>query len=269
METGHILWIAKGKKKQVVYDFIDHVGLEWMESVEAVACDMNSDFQEAFEERCEWIQPVFDYFHIVKNFNEKVVAEVRKDEQRRLLEQGDVEGAKALKRTKYILTSNRSTLQKKDREAAEGKVIHKGSDLFGIPSIVRNSGYEAKYDQLLQDNKLFFTLDLVKEKLSEAYRMTDESKMADAISDIIDMCDATGNKHFKWFGKLLDSHFEGVIAHATYKISAGKIEGINQRIKTIRRHGYGYPDDEYFFLKLFDMSRQKYVRNPASHRFSD
>jgi hypothetical protein len=34
----------------VVYDFIDHVGLEWMGSVEAVACDMNSDFQEAFEE---------------------------------------------------------------------------------------------------------------------------------------------------------------------------------------------------------------------------
>ena len=52
METGHILWIANGKKKQVVYDFIDHVGLEWMDSVEAVACDMNSDFQEAFEERC-------------------------------------------------------------------------------------------------------------------------------------------------------------------------------------------------------------------------
>ena len=118
METGHILWIAKGKKKQVVYDFIDHVGLEWMDSVEAVACDMNSDFQEAFEERCEWIQPVFDYFHIVKNFNDKVVAEVRKDEQRRLLEEGDVEAAKSLKRTKYILTSNRSTLQKKDKEAA-------------------------------------------------------------------------------------------------------------------------------------------------------
>ena len=38
-------WIGHGKKKQVVYDFIDHVGLEWMDSVEAVACDMNSDFQ--------------------------------------------------------------------------------------------------------------------------------------------------------------------------------------------------------------------------------
>lgn len=35
METGHILWIAGGKKKQVVYDFIEHVGLEWMDNVEA------------------------------------------------------------------------------------------------------------------------------------------------------------------------------------------------------------------------------------------
>jgi len=31
----------------------------------------------------------------------------------------------------------------------------------------------------------------------------------------------------------------------------------------------GYPDDEYFFLKLFDMSRQGYVRNVPSHRFCD
>ena len=51
LDTGHILWISHGKKKQVVYDFIEHVGLTWMDSVEAVACDMNSDFQEAFEEK--------------------------------------------------------------------------------------------------------------------------------------------------------------------------------------------------------------------------
>ena len=59
---------------------------------------------------------------------------------------------------------------------------------------------------------------------------------------------------------------EGIIAHATYKISSGKIEGINQKIKTLRRHGYGYPDDEYFFLKIMDMSRKEYVRNQPSHK---
>ena len=99
--------------------------------------------------------------------------------------------------------------------------------------------------------------------------MTDEAKMADAIIDIMDICKATGNKHLLWFGKLLDNHFVGIIAHATFKISSGKIEGINQKIKTLRRHGYGYPDDEYFFLKIMDMSRKPYVRNQPSHKICD
>ena len=269
LETGHVLWIQNGKKKQVVYDFIEHVGMAWMDGVEAVACDMNSDFEEAFEEKCPWIQPVFDYFHIVKNFNDKVVSEVRKDEQRRLYEEGNIEAARALKKTRYILMSNRSTLQKKDEDASSERVIHKGSPLFKTEDIKRKAGYEAKYDALLQENKTLFTLDLIKEKLSAAYALTDEPKMAEAVIDIIDICKATGNKHLLWFGKLLESHFEGIIAHATYKISAGKIEGINQKIKTLRRHGYGYPDDEYFFLKIMDMSRKVYVRNQSSHRICD
>ncbi|HPF28759.1 MAG TPA: transposase, partial [Lachnospiraceae bacterium] len=54
-----------------------------------------------------------------------------------------------------------------------------------------------------------------------------------------------------------------------YDISAGKIEGINNKIKTLRRQAYGYRDDEYFFLKLFDVSRKNYVRNPLSHKICD
>ena len=269
MERGHVLWIGHGKKKQIVYDFIDHVGMDWMETVEAVACDMNSDFQEAFEERCEWIQPVFDFFHIVKNFNDKVVSEIRKDEQKRLVREGKTKEAEALKRTKYILTSSRRTLQKKDQEAAKGKVLSKGSDLFHTEEIVRQSGYEAKYDALLKENELLFTLDLIKEKLSEAYRQTDEPTMAEMMTEIMDLCNATKNEHLLWFRRLIDSHFEGIIAHATYRISAGKIEGINNKIKTLRRQGYGYPDDEYFFLKIFDISRASYNRNPVSHRICD
>ena len=269
METGHILWIAGGKKKQVVYEFIEHVGLEWMDHVEAVACDMNSDFQEDFEEKCPHIQPVFDYFHIVKNFNDKVVSEVRKDEQRRLYEEGSYEAARALKKSKYILTSSRETLQKKDEEAAQERVIRKGSSLFKTEDYIRKAGYEERYDQLPKENQLLFTLDLIKEKLALAYSRTDECLMSEDIISIMDMCHATGNVHLLWFERLLGNHFEGIIAHATYNISASKIEGINNKIKTLRRQGYGYPDDEYFFLKLLDMNRKKYVRNPKSHKICD
>lgn len=269
METGHILWLAHGKKKATVYSFIEHVGLQWMDGVEAVACDMNSDFQEAFEHRCPHIQPVFDYFHIVKNFNDKVVGEIRKDEQRRLHAEGDSKAAQSLKRTKYILSSSRKTLQKKDAQAQQVKAVSKNGALFDKQPIVRKFGYVDRYDELLKQNKLFFTLDLIKEKLAESYRMKDEVQMAQEISEIMDICIATGNKHLLWFKRLLDNHFEGIIAHATYDISAGKIEGLNNKIKTLRRQAYGYADDDYFFLKLFDASRKTYVRNPSSHKICD
>lgn len=269
METGHVIWIACGKKKAVVYSFIDHVGLDWMAGVEAVACDMNSDFQEAFEESCPHIQPVFDYFHIVKNFNDKVISAVRKDEQKRLLEDGNKEAASALKKTRYILTSSRETLQRKDAEASEGKVFAQSGNLFPNTQYTRKFGYVDKYEKLIQENKLFFTMDLIKEKLSYAYKLTDESKMAAEIIDIMDLCKATGNKHFLWFKRLLSNHFEGIIAHATYNISAGRTEGTNNKIKTLRRQGYGYPDDEYFFLKIMDASRREYIRNPQSHKKRD
>ena len=269
LHTGHILWISHGKKKQVVYDFIKHIGLEWMDNVEAVACDMNSDFQEAFEEKCPHIQPVFDYFHIVKNFNDKVVSEIRKDEQRRLYDEGNFEGARQLKRSKYILTSSRKTLQKKDQEARDGKVISKGSEMFCKEEYRRKEGYEARYDDLLKENKLLFTCDLIKETLTLAYSREDETLMMKDIEKVMDLCEETGNVHLMWFHRLLSKHFEGIIAHATYGMSSGKIEGINNKIKTLRRQGYGYPDDDYFFLKLFDLSRAEVVRNPKAHRKSD
>ena len=93
--------------------------------------------------------------------------------------------------------------------------------------------------------------------------------MAACISEIMELCEETGNRHFLWFSRLLDRHFDGIIAHATYFLTSGKIEGTNNMIKTVRRQAYGYPDDEYFFLKIFDASRREYVRNPKSHKIQD
>lgn len=49
----------------------------------------------------------------------KVVSAVRKDEQQRLKEEGDEAGYRALKRSRFILTSSRSRLEQMDKQAAE------------------------------------------------------------------------------------------------------------------------------------------------------
>ena len=267
LENGHILWIAEGKKKQVVYNFIKYVGLEWMDNVVAVSCDMNSDFQEAFLEKCPHLDIVYDRFHLVKNFNDNVISKIRKDEYKRLCTEGKYKEAASLKGSKYILMSNRSTLQRKDADARSNKVQHQGSELFGTKTVHCKGGNEERYDTLLKENRLLFIADAIKEALNDAYKETDWHRMADKIDFIIDECNKTANKHFEWFAKLIINHYDGIISRAVYGIASGKIEGINQKIKTIRRQAYGLPDDEYFFLKIMDASRNTYTRDHKSHKF--
>ena len=260
-ETCEVLWIATGKKKAVVYDFIDYIGEEWMDHVEVVSCDMNSDFQEAFEERCPHIQVIYDYFHIVKNFNDKVINEVRKDEIKRLEKEGDLKALKNLKKSRYLLQSSRKTLERKDKEAKEGIVIRNGSRLFKISEVKRKIGYAHRYNEIVKNNQLLISIDLIKMHLDNAYECDSEIEMSEILIDIMDICSETNNKHFLWFRKLIDNHFEGMIAHATYKVSNGILEGFNNSIKTLRRQSYGLPVDEYFFLKIIDMSKNRNKKN--------
>ncbi len=266
MATGHVLWIARGKKKQVVYDFIEHVGMDWMRHVKAVALDMNSDFEEAFLEKCPYIRPVFDYFHLVKNFNDKVISEVRKDEFKRLMAEGKDEEARMLKRSRYLLTSSRETLARKDAEAAAGKVLRKKSNLFALPEKRQSGRYLSRYEEILAKNRLFLTADLVKEALHEAYACKSEDTMIDCLNTILDLCYETKNKRFLWFYRLIQKHFDGIVAHGKFHIANGRTEGLTQKIKTMRRHAYGIADDEYLFLKIMDLSRAPYVQNPKSHK---
>lgn len=49
------------------------------------------------------------------------------------------------------------------------------------------------------------------------------------------------------FAELKEKRIDGLIAHATYPISTGKLEGFNNKIKVAKRLAYGYRDNLFFF----------------------
>ena len=251
--TGHVLYLQRTKKKDVVYQFMNWVGDDWMKHVEAVASDMNADFSKAFQERYPEIKVVYDYFHIKKNFLDKVINAIRKDEIRRLTEEGRNEEAASLKGCKYILLANRTTLQRND--GTVGDVTERASSMFGSTPAKQKRNLEEVYDRIIQENRLIMTADYVKEMLDYSFSCTDRKLMSRAIGQIIAVCYATRNKHFKWFGNLLKNHRDGILTHAELKLSSGKVEGTNRKIKTIRWKAYGFKDDDYFFLKIIDSTR--------------
>ena len=119
---------------------------------------------------------------------------------------------------------------------------------------------------LCSEDKLLFTIDLVKDMIDKAFHWTDVDDMLDQMTDIICTCWGIENEHFIWFGNLLNNHLEGIVTHATLPYSSAKIEGTNRKIDNIKDQVYGYHVDEYFFLKVMESSRHPYEKNPKSHK---
>ena len=49
-----------------------------------------------------------------------------------------------------------------------------------------------------------------------------------------------------------------MVSFITGELSNGKFEGVNQKTRASEGRVYGLTDDEYFFLKQFDTSRQRW-----------
>ncbi|MGM0786073.1 MAG: transposase, partial [Pseudomonadota bacterium] len=54
----------------------------------------------------------------------------------------------------------------------------------------------------------------------------------------------------KQFAKRLAPYREGILSSARHRLNTSVLEGMNNRIKVIKRMAYGYRDTAYFFLKI-------------------
>ena len=263
METGEVLWVAHSKTKEAIREFVRYVGTEWLKGVEALACDMNADFYEALREFNPNIKQVFDHFHLVKNLNDKVITPTRiaiKDEMEK---KADEKGLKAITGSKYLLTSSRRRLKERDNIAENWKDEDAKEHLFnGVQKKAPKGGRTERYQELLHLNEDLFVIDMLKDYLDEAYKCYSKGAMNAVILAAIDICEASANTHIQWFGKTLMNHLDGITNFGEFRLTSGKVEGTVRKIKFIRALGFGYPDDDYFFLKIIDGTRKNPRKNP-------
>ena len=52
------------------------------------------------------------------------------------------------------------------------------------------------------------------------------------------------------FARKLKPYLPGILASAIHPLSTSKLEGMNNKIKVIKRMAYGYRDNDYFFMKI-------------------
>jgi transposase len=60
------------------------------------------------------------------------------------------------------------------------------------------------------------------------------------------------------FANTIKAHRWGILNWYDYHISTAKLEGINNKIKTMKRQAYGYRDQKFFELKILALHDKNY-----------
>jgi transposase len=94
------------------------------------------------------------------------------------------------------------------------------------------------------------TVYLLKAQLKELWYAPTESEAHRRWYEWLPLALESGLTPVTTFAKRLSGYVEGIVASALFRLNTSVLEGMNNRIKVIKRMAYGYRDSAYFFLKI-------------------
>jgi len=219
LETGRIVWVGQGRTEATLASFFEELTPEQRKSIEAVASDMASGFRNAVESACPYAALVYDFFHVVAKYSREVVDVVRLEEAKKQ----DEAGRKLIKGSRYLLLKNDANLRESQRQDLQ---------------------------VLLAANQTLNTVYVLKDQLKQIWSHTDPAGARQALECWCALAEQSGIAPLATFARKLRRHEKGIVNHAVYPIHTGRLEGINNKIKVIKRQAYGFRDDAYFILKI-------------------
>lgn len=217
-ETGRVVWIGKDRTKETLDTFFKPMTKEQRDKIEAVSMDMWKPYINRVRYWCPNAKIVFDFFHIVKEFN-KVIDKVRNSEYRK----ASTEEKEVIKGSKFLLLKNKENLKSKEKPHLK---------------------------ELLVLNKRLSILYILKDALKKIWGYRYQSWAKKAIDEWCNLAYESGIQLAIAFANRLKAHEYGILNHCFYPISNGKLEGTNNKIKVIHRNAYGFHDSEYFIYKV-------------------
>jgi len=99
----------------------------------------------------------------------------------------------------------------------------------------------------------------LKESLKEIWMQINEEQANKVLYVWIGQTYQTKISQLAKFANTLKAHRSGILVWYKYHISTGKIEGINHKIRTMKRQAYGYRDQKFFEFKILSMHDKNYA----------
>jgi len=229
LESGAVMHVGEGKGRDALTHFWKRLRASGAK-IEAVATDMSPAYIEAVMTNLPQATLVFDRFHVIKLFNDKL-SDLRRDLHRQAT---DSLHKQVLKGTRWLLLKRPENLDPARNE-------------------------QARLAEALQLNAPLATAYYLKEDLAEVWEQEDQETAQAFLLDWILQAESSGIRMLINFAKTLRLHAHGILAYYDYPISTGPLEGTNNKIKTMKRQAYGFRDQDFLKLKIYAIHESKYA----------
>ena len=220
LKSGRILHAGQVKAAYALAGFWKRVRCKKLD-IKYIATDLSAAFISSVLENCPNAVQVFDHFHVVKLMNEKL-DEIRRAQYNM---EKDINKRKVLKGTRSLLLRN-------------------GADIF-------DKEYKTRLDNALDMNKLLSQAYYLIEQLREIWMQPNKQAAEKVMLDWVKQAQESKVPQLMKMAVTIMAYRTGILAWYDCPISTGKAEGINNKIKVMKRVPYGFRDESCFQLRLY------------------
>lgn len=226
--SGAVVFVGEGKGVQALEPFWKRLRRAHAK-IEAVATDMAPAYRRAIREHLPRAVHVFDHFHVIKLYNEKLSAF-----RRQLFHDLTARGQRLLKGIRWLLLKNPENLDPQ-------------------------KGERQRLERALRLNEPLAVAYYMKEDLRQIWMQSSKFLGRRFLEDWLARARASGIRMLEQFADTLQEHQEGILNYYDYPISTGPLEGTNTKIQLMKRQAYGYRDHEFFKLKILGAHEVRYA----------
>ena len=213
-----VLYISDGRTSESLSAFFQHLSKKQRKRIKVVCMDTWDPYIKSVKKNIPHAVIVFDRFHLKKHLNDCI------DKLRRtMVAQASKENKKILKNKRWVLLKNQKNHTEKEMRSLK---------------------------QLKKLNNPLYEAYLLKEDFNQFFLCKNSSEGKKFLHKWFKNIPKNIKDAFMPFYKMMNRYLYGVISFFKFRFTNSIAEGINNKIKVLKRMAYGYRDKYYFMLKI-------------------
>ena len=224
--TGQIIHAVEGRDEESLRPFLKLLSKK-AKRLRGIGIDMSAAYSNSIQKHLPLVSIIYDRFHVTKLLNDTI---------------------DKIRRAEYVRHKN------------TGLAVMKGQRFLLLRNFVSlDNKQKSSLERLLEINHSLAVAHSMKEQFRLFWELRSKQEGARFLGWWIIQAIESGVKELARTARTLIHHYKGLLSYFEHRIDNGKAEGINNKIKVLKRQAYGFRDQEYFKLRLYNLHRKDYV----------